>query len=90
MAYTANIDVEKDSWVNSLPTTNDFLRPNAIKFSIKDMPKTSFTCQSANIPDLQLGFATQPTPFIDVPTIGDKIKFGEFTIRFMIDEDMSN
>ena len=90
MAYTANIDVVKDSWTNSTPTTNDFLRPNAFKFSIKDMPKTSFTCQSANIPDLQLGFATQPTPFIDVPTIGDKISFGEFTIRFIIAEDMSN
>jgi hypothetical protein len=90
MAYTANIDVVKDSWTNSTPTTNDFLRPNAFKFSIKDMPKTSFTCQSANIPDLQLGFATQPTPFIDVPTIGDKINFGEFTIRFIIAEDMSN
>ena len=90
MAYTANIDVVKDSWTNSTPTTNDFLRPNAFKFSIKDMPKTSFTCQSANIPDLQLGFATQPTPFIDVPTIGDKLNFGEFTIRFIIAEDMSN
>jgi len=90
MAYTANIDVVKDSWINSTPTTNDFLRPNAFKFSIKDMPKTSFTCQSANIPDLQLGFATQPTPFIDVPTIGDKLNFGEFTIRFIIAEDMSN
>jgi len=90
MAYTANIDVVKDSWINSIPTTNDFLRPNAFKFSIKDMPKTSFTCQSANIPDLQLGFATQPTPFIDVPTIGDKLNFGEFTIRFIIAEDMSN
>jgi hypothetical protein len=90
MAYTANINVVKESWTNSLPTTNDFLRPNAFKFSIKDMPKTSFTCQSANIPDLQLGFATQPTPFIDVPTIGDKINFGEFTIRFIIAEDMSN
>lgn len=90
MAYTANINVVKDNWINSSPTTNDFLRPNAFKFSIKDMPKTSFTCQSANIPDLQLGFATQPTPFADVPTIGDKINFGEFTIRFIIAEDMSN
>jgi len=90
MAYTANIDVIKQSYINSLPTTYDFLRPNAFKFGIKDMPKTSFTCQSANIPDLQLGFATQPTPFVDVPVIGDKINFGEFTIRFLISEDMSN
>jgi hypothetical protein len=90
MAYTANIDIVKDSWINSTPTTNDFLRPNAFKFSIKDMPRTSFSCQSANIPDLQLGFATQPTPFSDIPTIGDKLNFGEFTIRFIIAEDMSN
>jgi len=54
------------------------------------LPRTSFTCQSANLPDMQLGFATQPTPFVDIPTIGDKINFGEFTIRFLVSEDMSN
>jgi hypothetical protein len=90
MAYTANINFIQDSIVKSQTTSYDFLRPNAFKFSIKDLPRTSFSCQSANIPDLQLGFATQPTPFSDVPTIGDKLNFGEFTIRFIIAEDMSN
>jgi hypothetical protein len=90
MAYTANISFIQDSIVKSQTTSYDFLRPNAFKFSIKDLPRTSFSCQSANIPDLQLGFATQPTPFVDVPTIGDKLNFGEFTIRFIIAEDMSN
>lgn len=90
MAFTANINSVQQSFYNSLPKTNDYLRPNAFRFSIKDLPGVSFTCQSANIPDLQLGFATQPTPFIDVPTIGDKLNFGEFTIRFLISEDMSN
>lgn len=50
----------------------------------------SFTCQSANLPALQFGFAVQTTPFVDIPTIGDKINFGDFTIRFLISEDMSN
>jgi hypothetical protein len=90
MAYTANISFIQDSIIKSQTTSYDFLRPNAFKFSIKDMPRTSFSCQSANIPDLQLGFATQPTPFSDIPTIGDKLNFGEFTIRFIIAEDMSN
>jgi hypothetical protein len=90
MAYTANIDIVKDSFASSLPTTYDFLRPNAFRFSIKDLPNTSFTCQSANLPALQLGFAVQPTPFVDIPTIGDKINFGDFTIRFIVSEDMSN
>jgi hypothetical protein len=90
MAYTANISTAQQSFYNSLPKTNDYLRPNAFRFSIKDLPGVSFTCQSANIPDLQLGFATQPTPFTDVPLVGDKINFGEFTVRFLISEDMSN
>lgn len=68
----------------------DYLRPNAFRFVIKDIPKVAYTCQSANLPGLQLGFATQPTPFIDLPRIGDKLQYDEFTIRFLIAEDMSN
>ena len=90
MAYTANISTIQNSFYNSLPKTYDYLRPNAFRFSIKDMPNVSFTCQSANIPDLQLGYAVQTTPFVDVPTIGDKLSFGELSLRFLISEDMSN
>jgi len=90
MAYTANIGVFKDSLEQGITNTYDYLRPNAFRFSIKDLPRVSFTCQSANIPDLQLGYAVQPTPFVDVPTIGDKVNFGDFTIRFIVAEDMRN
>ena len=90
MAFTANIGEIKQSLINNVTTTYDYLRPNAFRFSIKDLPRTSFTCQSANLPDMQLGFATQPTPFVDIPTMGDKINFGEFTIRFLVSEDMAN
>ena len=88
--YTSNIDVLANNYSDSLPKTYNFLRPNAFKFSVKDLPNTSFTCQSANLPQLALGFASQPTPFVDIPRIGDKLEFGEFTIRFIIAEDMSN
>ena len=75
--YTANINVLKQNYVNNLPKTYDYLRPNAFKFSVKDLPNTSFTCQSANIPGINIGFASQPTPFVDIPRIGDKVVFGE-------------
>ena len=68
----------------------DYLRPNGFRFVIKDIPRVAYTCQSANLPGLQLGFALQPTPFIDLPRIGDKLQYDEFTIRFLIAEDMSN
>jgi hypothetical protein len=88
--YTANLNSLHSNFYNSLPKTYDYLRPNAFRFNVKDIPNASFTCQSANIPDIQLGFAVQPTPFVDIPTIGDKINFGELAIRFLISEDMSN
>ena len=88
--YTSNISTIQNNYNSSLPKTYDYLRPNAFRFSVKDIPNASFTCQSANIPDIQLGYAVQPTPFVDIPTIGDKINFGELAIRFLISEDMSN
>ena len=90
MAYTGNVNIIKESYERSRPTTYDYLRPNAFRFSIKDLPNTSFTCQSANLPSLSLGNALQPTPFVDIPTIGDKLLYGDFTMRFIITEDMSN
>lgn len=88
--YTANISLIEGSYVESRPSTYDYLRPNAFRFSVKDLPHVSYTCQSANLPSLTLGFAQQPTPFLDINTIGDKMEFGDFTIRFIINEDMSN
>tara|TARA_R100000908_G_C3755706_1_gene150215 strand:+ start:2715 stop:3305 length:591 start_codon:yes stop_codon:yes gene_type:complete len=91
MAYTT----ELSNIISSVNTTNpgqvfNFLRPNAFKFVIKDLPHVAYTCQSANLPSLNLGFAVQPTPFLDIPRIGDKLNYAEFTIRFLISEDMVN
>lgn len=88
--YTSNLSVLTSNWTRDRPSTVNFLRPNSFLFNIKDLPNTNFTCQSANLPALNLGFANQPTPFVDLPRIGDKLNFGEFTIRFIITEDMGN
>ena len=94
MAYTANLnsillDVNSTTSSSSSAVYN-YLRPNAFRFTIKDLPHVAYTCQSANLPALQLGFATQPTPFVDLPRIGDKLTYSEFSIRFLIAEDMVN
>lgn len=87
--YTANLDIILSD-VATTPAVQNFLRPNGFRFSIKDLPNVAYTCQSANLPALQLGFAIQPTPFLDRPVIGDKLTYGDFTIRFLISEDMRN
>lgn len=87
--FQANVANIKAS-ISTTPVVYNYLRPNAFRFVIRDLPHVAYTCQSANLPALQLGFATQPTPFLDIPKIGDKLDFGDFTIRFLISEDMVN
>lgn len=89
MAFTANITQLEDSLSENNSIYN-YLRPNAFRFTIKDLPKVAYTCQSANLPGVNLGFAVQNTPFVDLPRIGDKLVYGDFTIRFLISEDMRN
>lgn len=57
---------------------------------VANMPKVSYFCQSANVPPLTLGVAIQPTPLRDVPHPGEKLNYGELSLRFMVSEDLSN
>lgn len=89
MAYTANTNIIT-SKISTTSSVYNYLRPNGFRFVIQDLPHVAYTCQSANLPSVQLGFAVQPTPFVDRPVIGDKLNYAEFNIRFLISEDMSN
>jgi len=73
------------------PLSNrNFLSPVGFKFSLKRAPGVAFFCNQANIPSLDLGIAEQPTYFRDIPTPGDKIQFGDLSLRFLVDEDLVN
>ena len=88
---TTNItNVSDASWSNNNPNELDYLRPNAFKFMVHNIPNTSYFCQAANIPEMNLPPANQPTPLTDIPHPGDKIEFGTLMIRFLIQEDMKN
>ena len=73
------------------PLSNrNFLAPTGFKFTLKRSPAAAFFCNQANIPSMDLGVATQPTYLRDIPTPGDKIEFGDLSIRFLVDEDLVN
>jgi len=73
------------------PLSNrNFLSPTGFKFSLKRSPAAAFFCNQANIPSMDLGVATQPSYLRDIPTPGDKIDFGDLSIRFLVDEDLVN
>ena len=68
----------------------NFLSPVGFKFTLAKEPKAAFFCNSARIPDINLGVAIQPSYLKDIPVPGDKIEFGDFNLKFLIDENMEN
>ena len=50
----------------------NFLAPTGFKFTLDKSPKVAFFCNQANIPDLNLGVAVQPTYLKDIDQPGDK------------------
>ena len=74
---------------NQLQNRN-FLSPTGFKFILNRAPKVAFFSNSANIPSLDLGIATQPTYLKDIDIPGDKILFEDFSLRFLVDEDIKN
>jgi hypothetical protein len=68
----------------------NFLSPTGFKFTLTRTPKVAFFCNQANIPDLNLGVAVQPSYLKDLDTPGDKIVFGDLNLRFLVDENLEN
>ena len=76
-------------WVNQIDNRN-YLSPIGFKFSITKVPKADFFSNSASIPGISLGFAVQPTYLKDIPVPGDKLTYQDFTLKFFVDEDLTN
>ena len=68
----------------------NFLSPVGFKFTLAKEPKVAFFCNSARIPEISLGTATQPAYLKDVDVPGDKLSFGDFSLRFLVDENLTN
>ena len=68
----------------------NFLAPVGFKFTLAKYPKVDFFSNSARIPELSLGTAIQPSYLKDIDIPGEKLTYGDLTIRFLVDENMEN
>ena len=65
------------------PTVLDYSSPTQFKFGINQLPKVEFFTTAANIPGISLGELVIPTPYKDIPLIGDKVTFENLSISFI-------
>ena len=72
------------------PKNKNFLSPVGFKFIIGRTPNVDYFCQSASIPQVEIGVREIPTPVKDYSVPGDKMVFGDLNLRFLVNEDMDN
>ena len=68
----------------------NFLAPVGFKFTLAKEPKVDFFSNSCRIPEISLGTALQPTYLKDIDVPGDKLTYGDFSFRFLVDENLEN
>ena len=68
----------------------NYMSPLGFKLILTKTPKVDFLCQSANIPQISMGTAIQPTYLKDIPVPGDKVLYDDLSVRFLVDEKMEN
>jgi len=49
-----------------------------------------YFCQEANLPGVELGSTEFATPLLNVPVAGNKLKYNEFKVTFLVDEQLQS
>ena len=68
----------------------NFLSGVAFKFNLTKFPKVDFFSNSARIPELNLELTTQASYLKNIDVPGERLSYGDFTLRFLVDENMEN
>ena len=77
------------AYENQIDNRN-FLSPIGFKFTISKNNKITFFSNSTRIPELVLGTSIQTSYLKDIDIPGDKLQFGDFTLTFLVDENLEN
>ena len=76
--------------IDRQPTKLDYASPTQFRFGINQLPKVEFFTVAANVPSINMGNAIFPTPFKDIPVMGDKLTYENLSISFIVDEYLEN
>ena len=78
------------SATNRQPTVFDYSQSNQFKVFLPIFPTVEWFVVRANVPSVQLGVADRYTPFVQLALVGDHITYGDFSMTFIVDENLKN
>ena len=78
-----------NAFTNQVQNRN-FLTSVGFRFTVNRSREVSFFANQANLPCMNLGVTEQPSYLKNIDIPGDKIAFNDFTLRFLVDENLEN
>jgi hypothetical protein len=80
--------MSNESVLNILPENTNFLQTNKYTMVFPTLPFLRYFSQTATIPAVSTAGIPVPTPFTDIYRHGTQMKFEDFTINAIVDEDL--
>ena len=76
--------------ITTCPVPDDVnpLLLTGFQFSVAKLPELTFWVQNTEIPNVSLGASTTGTPLSDIRHPGEKLEFGDLSVRFLVDSQM--
>lgn len=90
MAVQTNPSTLPDFGAEFNVQNRNFLSPIGFKFVIKKMSGVDFFCQAAKIPSISMQKVRHSTSVNQIPQPGDELYYEDFSLRFLVDENMKN
>ena len=72
------------------PTVFDYAQSNQFKVYIPIFPLVEWFVVSCNVPGITMGQGVLPTPLVDIPIVGEKLTYDQFSMTFLVDEKLEN
>jgi hypothetical protein len=77
-----------ESFLTQIPQNTSFLQSTKYTFIIPNLPFARYFCQSVNLPGVSASEIEVATPFSSTYRHPTKISYEQFSISFLIDEDI--
>jgi len=76
--------------IGRTPVNTNLLQSTKFQLIFPNIKNMTFFCQDVSIPGVSINELPQTTPFVNLARPGQKITYDEFTVRFMVNEDLSS
>lgn len=76
--------------IDDTAVNKNFLSQLGFMFTVRKMPRVSFTVQRVTLPGLSITPTQYPNPLVSIPLSGDHISFEELALTFIVEEELTN